>query len=387
MKPLISVFIPTHARYQNGFLEKAIDSILAQTYTRFELFVVDDGSVDGTQKYLQKLAQRDNRVKHIRFDRNIGLPALTLFKAYLQSKGEFIAFNFDDTILTPHNLQILSDKLIAEPEVGMVYAQTIMHMPDGDITYGQEPDYNELRKFNFIGNSSIMLRRSTIERVGWYDPHILLKRSCDWDLWLRIFNTEKVAYIPEVLSEEYGQDLPDSFRRAYYSFDELMFRYMATNRSAALVPPALIAGKHTITEVPFSLSAKEKKQLAIACLEHFVRTMDFQGIAHYAGKLLEEGDKDIHLMWNRLESRADKSMSDTTRLMMLGTTYYYSQKLENTQKNLHKQEAVLHDVSAELGSYKDQYHRLLRSLSWRVTKPLRETMALVSGRNKESQNV
>ena len=92
MKPLISVFIPTHARYRNGFLEKAIDSILAQTYTRFELFVVDDGSVDGTQKYLQKLSQRDNRVKHIRFDRNIGLPALTLFKAYLQSKGEFIAF-------------------------------------------------------------------------------------------------------------------------------------------------------------------------------------------------------------------------------------------------------------------------------------------------------
>lgn len=387
MKPLISVFIPTHARYRNGFLEKAVESILLQSYTRFELFVIDDGSVDGTQKYLQKLCQKDSRVKHIRFDKNIGLPALTLFKAYLQSKGEFIAFNFDDTVLTENNLATLSGKLISDPELGMVYAQSVMHMPDGDITYGQEPDINELTKFNFIGNSSIMLRRSTIEKIGWYDPHILLKRSCDWDLWLRVFAATKVAFIPEVLSEEYGQDLPDSFRRAYYSFDDLMHRYMATNRNHALIPPALVAGMHNITDVSFPLSPKEKKQLSIACLEHFVRTLDFQGIAHYSSKLLAEGDKDVHLLWQRMQTRTDSAMNENARLVMLGTSYYYSQKLEGTQKNLHKHEAELHDVSAELGSYKDQYHQLLRSLSWRLTKPLRETMSLISGRNKESQNV
>lgn len=386
MQPLISVFIPTHARYRNGFLEKAIDSILAQTYSHFELFVVDDCSVDGTQEYLQKLAQRDTRVKHIRFDRNVGLPALTLFDAYRQSKGEFIAFNFDDTILTSNNLETLSDKLMKDPSLGMVYGQTVMHMPDGDITYGQEPNYNELAKFNFIGNASTMLRRSTIETIGWYDPHILLKKACDWDLWLRIFSAVKVAYVPEVLSEEFGQNLPDSFRRAYYSFDELMFRYMATGRNAALTPSAFSDDTQKITEVSFSISQEEKKHLRIACLEHFVSTMDFQRTADIASKLIAEGDTHMLQLSDRMKS-ATESISDTSRLMILGTTYYYSQKLEYTQNKLHKHEALLHEVSAELGTYKDQYHDLLRSLSWRVTKPLRETMALVSGRNKESQHV
>lgn len=382
MKPFISVLLPTHARYAGGFLEKAVESVLLQSYSNFELLVVDDASVDGTAEYLQKLSHKDSRIKHIRFEQNVGLPALTLFKAYLQSKGEFIAFNFDDNVLRPNALAKLEEKLTNQPEFGMAYGETVIHMPERDITYGKEPNIEDLRKFNYIGNSSVMLRRGTIEKIGWYDPHILLKRSCDWDLWLRIFEAIPVGFVPEVLSEEYGQELPDSFRRAYYSFDDLMHRYMATNRNSTLLPAALMSGNRSVTEVPFQLSQKEQKELALACLEHFVRALDFQAIAHHSSQLLREGDKDINRLWRRIQHRKGATYSEEALLTMLGTTYYYSQKLELTQKSLHTQEAVLHDVANELGSYKDQYHELLRSLSWRLTKPLRETMVLLSGQSK-----
>lgn len=404
MKPLVSVLLPTHARYRNGFLAKSVESVLAQDYDNFDFFVVDDGSVDGSADYLADLAEKDPRVKHIRHDINVGLPALTLFQAYLQTKGEFIAFNFDDTVLTPDCFTRLVETLQAKPEVGMVYGQMVMHMPDGEITYGQEPNAEELLKFNYIGNSSVMLRRSAIESVGWYDPHILLKRSCDLDLWLRFLKNAKVAYIPEVLSHEYGQNLTDSFRRAYYSFDDLRDRYMATDRTASLVPSAMAAGAPNLTDVSLTLTEEERKQLSLSCIEHFVRILDFASIADYAEKLLEQGDQAIALLWNRIQTRdqalgqgtvpapgqidaqipAQGKSDRRTLLAQLGTIYYYSQKLDIAQNKLHEHEADLHEVRAELGDYKDKYHALLRSLSWRLTKPLRETMAQLTRRSKET---
>jgi len=375
LKPLVTVLLPTHARYRNGYLAKAVESVLAQDYANFEFIVVDDGSVDGSADYLRTLEAKDSRVKHMRFDINVGLPSLTLFQAFQESKGEFIAFNFDDTVLTPDCLTKLADRLIAEPELGMVYGQMVMHMPDGEITYGQEPDAVEIKKFNYIGNASVMVRRKTFETVGWYDPHILLKPSCDLDLWLRMFKAVPVAYIPQVLSHEYGQFLIDSFRRAYYSFDDLRNRYMETERTASLLPSAMQKQRPTLVDVPFGLEEEERKQLSLACLEHFVRILDSEGIASYAEKMLSEGDKEIQLLWNRIQTRDQSKTDKTAQLSQLGTIYYYSQKLNMTQQKLHDHESDLHDALAELGDYKDKYHALLRSLSWRVTKPLRETMA------------
>lgn len=358
-----------------------------QDYDNFEFFIVDDGSVDGSADYLAELAKKDARVQHIRHDINVGLPALTLFQAYLKTKGEFIAFNFDDTVLTPDCFTRLVDTLVSKPDVGMAYGQMVMHMPDGEITYGQEPDAEELLKFNYIGNSSVMLRRSAIESVGWYDPHILLKRSCDLDLWLRFLKKAQVAYIPQVLSHEYGQNLTDSFRRAYYSFDDLRDRYMATDRTASLVPSAMQAGEPNLVDVSLPLTEEERRQVSLSCIEHFVRILDFAGTAAYAEKLLAQGDPAITLLWNRIQLR-DAGKTDktdkTALLTQLGTIYYYSQKLDIAQNKLHEHESDLHEVRAELGDYKDKYHALLRSLSWRLTKPLRETMAQLTRRSKET---
>lgn len=387
MKPLVSVFLPTCARYRNGMLKAAVDSVLEQDYAPFEFLIVDDGSVDGTNEYLQELSARDSRVKHIRFNKNVGLPALTLAKALLESKGDYLAFNFDDTVLRKDCLSKLVNRMEAEPKLEMAYGQTIMHMPNGDIVYGKEPDLDELKKFNFIGNASVMLRRSVINRVGWYDPHILLKRSCDWDLWLRIFKSSSVGFLPEVLSDEYGQSLTDSFRRAYYIFEDLVDRYMATDRDSMLNPEALVSGQYSITNMSIAANSEEKKQLYMACLEHFVRVLDMDNIAKLATDLLASGYQDVQQLWQRMNMANGVASADKTQLVLLGTTYYYSNKLTAAQSSLHEHEAELRDASQELGELKDNYHALLRSVSWRLTKPLRETMVRLSRRRKESQHV
>ena len=124
--PLVSIFLPTYSRYQSGYLKSSIDSVLAQTYKNFELLVVDDGSIDGTSEYIKELAASDKRIKHVRFDKNIGLLAFTTAKAYLESSGEYLTFIFDDCVYETNHLEKLLAKLNSEPNLGTIFIMGLL---------------------------------------------------------------------------------------------------------------------------------------------------------------------------------------------------------------------------------------------------------------------
>lgn len=106
--PLVSVLLPTHARNKSGLLSKAISSVLAQDFSDFELFVIDDGSSDGSVETIQEFCNLDKRVRHIRFEENVGLPALTAAHALKQSSGKYIAWQFDDcTWMSNHLIDLV----------------------------------------------------------------------------------------------------------------------------------------------------------------------------------------------------------------------------------------------------------------------------------------
>src|SRR5579862_3105227 len=90
--PEVSIILPTFCRGDNGLLKTAIDSVLAQTFSSFELIVMDDGSTDSTASVVSEYVKQDDRVIHVRHESNCGLPALRVNEGLLMARGEFCAY-------------------------------------------------------------------------------------------------------------------------------------------------------------------------------------------------------------------------------------------------------------------------------------------------------
>src|ERR1700722_12204509 len=103
--PAVSIILPTYCRGNNGLLARAIDSVLSQTYSSFELIVMDDGSTDATADLVAGYVRLDERIIHVRHDGNCGLPALRVNEALLMARGDICAYQFDDDQWTANYLE------------------------------------------------------------------------------------------------------------------------------------------------------------------------------------------------------------------------------------------------------------------------------------------
>ena len=192
-----------------NLLRRAIDSILAQTFSDFELVLIDDASSDGTEKVCRKYAKRDDRIRFSRFEHNSGCHAVRYNDGMLQSRGEFIAFMFDDDLLYPKALsELLAGFEGKNDEVGMVYGLGNFYdsrtgHPIG-LNFGVDWDPSKLRKQNAICNNAVLIRRHVIDHVGGWDEDASMRRICDWDHWLRIGSMYDVIRIETLVGEQHA---------------------------------------------------------------------------------------------------------------------------------------------------------------------------------------
>jgi glycosyltransferase involved in cell wall biosynthesis len=183
--PLVSVVIPN---YNYGrYLGQAIDSVLAQTYPRLEVIVVDDGSTDDSVGVLTKYA---SRVRWIR-QRNQGVSAARN-QGIREANGDLIGFLDADDLWNPDKLtqQVV---LLAKPAVGMVYSGLQYITASGqslgtNLSGGHGHLLRELALLRGPGvpatGSSALVRSECFKRVGLFDTE--LSTSADWDMWRRI---------------------------------------------------------------------------------------------------------------------------------------------------------------------------------------------------------
>ena len=115
--PLISVIMPAYNTEQ--YIGEAIQSILDQTYTHFELVICDDGSTDNTYEIAQEYARIDSRIILFRNRKNIGNLRTTNF-LFEQCSGEFIAVQDADDVSLPHRLIKSIDTFIAYDDLSIV---------------------------------------------------------------------------------------------------------------------------------------------------------------------------------------------------------------------------------------------------------------------------
>ena len=100
--PNVSVILPAFNRV--SLLGRAIDSILSQTYSDFELIVVDDCSTDNTEQFVAELASKDGRIRYIKHSENSGVATARNTGIDL-SAGRYIAFQDDDDEWLPDKLE------------------------------------------------------------------------------------------------------------------------------------------------------------------------------------------------------------------------------------------------------------------------------------------
>lgn len=118
-EPLVSLLMPTYNTVQ--FLKAAVDSVKKQTYTNWELIMVDDGSVDGSNELASVLATTDKRIKHYTNPTNLGI-SKTRRKGVDESSGELIGHIDSDDLLERWAVEEMVTAFNAEPDVALFYS-------------------------------------------------------------------------------------------------------------------------------------------------------------------------------------------------------------------------------------------------------------------------
>lgn len=178
--PRVSIVLPVH----NGaaFLEGAIASVLGQSFADLELICVDDASNDGSPGIIAAAAARDRRVRAIRHNDNIGLPA-ALNSGFRLARGAYFSWTSDDNLMRPSMIARLVAALDTNPECGVAYSAYTVIDPDGAVIETVHPKpVSELLMGNMVG-ASFLYRRDVDFALGGYDSGLF--GAEDYDFWLR----------------------------------------------------------------------------------------------------------------------------------------------------------------------------------------------------------
>ena len=195
--PIISIILPT---YNGGkYIDKSIKSVIAQSFSDWELLVVDDGSTDNTADIIKKYEEDDKKIIYLKNEVNLGIQK-SLNYGLKKARGKYVArIDDDDTWVDADKLRKQFDFLEDNREYVLVGTGVIVvDEDDNKIMQYILPttDYkirkNILMKNCFI-HSSVMFRADSVESLGGYKEDNNSKNIEDYDLWLRLGTHGKFA--------------------------------------------------------------------------------------------------------------------------------------------------------------------------------------------------
>jgi len=225
MTELVSIIIPTFNR--STVVQRAINSVLKQTYKNFELIVVDDGSTDDTELQLQNLI--DNNSIHYFKKANAGVASARNF-GVSKARGQWFAFLDSDDEWLPHKLQEQMTFLKEQTHLSIVYGgETWMR---NGVRVNQKKIHQKFSGWIFekcieqcfIAPSSVLIAKKLFEEMKGFDENFVVCE--DYDLWLKISSRYEIGLIEQPLIIKYGGH-EDQLSTKYFAMD--MWRLKAMN--------------------------------------------------------------------------------------------------------------------------------------------------------------
>jgi glycosyltransferase involved in cell wall biosynthesis len=213
LDPVVSVVIPI---YNGGkYIASTLESILSQSYSPFEIIVIDDGSTDDgpgkVSEYVEKYPHQIRMLRHpdggnhwITASRNLGIR---------NARGTHIAFVDSDDLWLPQKLECQMEMFSRYPDAGLVYARTSFIDGTGSVLPAEgkytaagkgtpgPPRYifGELIKENFIPTLTAIVRKDCLERVGLFNVQSRYQFE-DWIVFSKIAYFYKIGYVHEVVA-------------------------------------------------------------------------------------------------------------------------------------------------------------------------------------------
>lgn len=177
LPPRVTIVIPNHNYAQ--YVREAVLSALGQTYRRFEVIVIDDGSTDDSLEVMSAFAADHPRVR-IFEQQNRGLAA-TRNAAIELSRSEYILPLDSDDLIHPLFLERTVPVLDADPDLGFVYTQMVWFGDVDELRPHWEYDFDLLKSGNFVNVSSVFRKQAWRDAGGYHEK---MQGYEDWDLWI-----------------------------------------------------------------------------------------------------------------------------------------------------------------------------------------------------------
>ena len=193
--PTISVIMPAYNAEK--YINEAIDSILAQTFTDFEFIIIDDGSTDSTCAIVESYS--DSRIRFFKNEHNLGVAA-TLNRGLDLARGEYIARMDADDISLPTRFEKQAAYMDSHPDVVVCGTGVECFGARHETRFFSETDAQLKIDLLFgccFAHPSVIIRSSVISSGFHYDT--AFDKMEDYELWWRISNFGKLASIHEIL--------------------------------------------------------------------------------------------------------------------------------------------------------------------------------------------
>lgn len=188
---MISIIMPAYNSEKT--LEFAVRSVLAQTYTDFELIIINDCSKDKTPEIIQKMMSEDSRIQTLNNAKNSGV-SITRHRGVEVAKGEWLAFLDSDDAWMPDKLekQVALQKKTGANLLftGSSFINAQGEKKDAILRVPEQIGYRKLLKQNLISNSSVMIRKAL------YQKHESMGNNMheDFTCWLEVLRSGETAY-------------------------------------------------------------------------------------------------------------------------------------------------------------------------------------------------
>ncbi len=199
-EPAISVLMGIYNC--SNTLEEAVECVIKQTFTDWELIMCDDCSSDNTYEIACEIAKKDERIKVIKNDKNITL-APTLNRCLKEAKGKYCARMDGDDVCSPDRFQKEYEVLENHPEFAVV-SVFMNHYDDqgvfGKSEFPENPTYEDFAIHTPFCHAGCMIRTDVLRDLDGYSELSDAERIEDYDLWFRLYEKGYKGYnIQEIL--------------------------------------------------------------------------------------------------------------------------------------------------------------------------------------------